>query len=105
MVLTASLLGAEHKKRIVLRTSQQACSLCPWARRLKGRLRLYAADRWLIRTSPGYNCKVANSACRKGDSWVPTSGSPPCWWWGYQSLVTGTKWAAIFTLAYYFQLG
>ena len=33
------------------------------------------------------------------DSWVPTSGSPPCWWWGYHSLKTGSKWAAIFPLA------
>ena len=22
----------------------------------------------------------------RGDSWVPTNGSPPCWWWGYQSV-------------------
>ena len=35
----------------------------------------------------------------KDDSWVPTGGSPPCWWWGYQSLMTGSKWAAIFPLA------
>ena len=27
---------------------------------------------------------------------VLTSGSPLCWWWGYQSLMTGSKWAAIF---------
>ena len=33
----------------------------------------------------------------KNDFWVPTSGSPPCWWWGYQSLKTGSKWAAIFS--------
>ena len=35
----------------------------------------------------------------KDHSWVPTSGSPTCWWWGYQSLMTGSKWAAIFPLA------
>ena len=35
----------------------------------------------------------------KGDFWVPTSGSAPCWWWGYQSLMTGFKWTAIFPLA------
>ena len=35
----------------------------------------------------------------KDDSWVPASGSRPCWWWGYQSLKTGSKWAAIFVLA------
>ena len=34
-----------------------------------------------------------------GDSWVPTSGSQPCWCWGYQSLMIGSKWAAIFPLA------
>ena len=28
------------------RTSRQACLLCPWARHLTGRLRLYVADRW-----------------------------------------------------------
>ena len=33
----------------------------------------------------------------KGDTWVPTSGSPPCWRWGYLSLKTGSKWAAIFS--------
>ena len=37
----------------------------------------------------------------KGDSWVSTSGSPPCWWWGYQSLMSGSKWAATFPLAYF----
>ena len=41
----------------------------------------------------------------KDDSWVPTSGSPPCWWWGYQSLTTGSKWAAIFPLAQWFSIG
>ena len=35
----------------------------------------------------------------KDDSWVPTSGSPPCWWWGYQTLMTGSKWAAIIPVA------
>ena len=34
------------------------------------------------------------------DYWVRTSGSPPCWWWGYQSLKTGSKWAVIFPLAH-----
>ena len=49
--------------------------------------------------SPGYNCEVANPACRESRLWVPTSGSPPCWWCGYQSLMPGLKWAAIFPLA------
>ena len=38
MVFTASLLGAQHKKGIVWRTSRQACLLRPWARHLTGRL-------------------------------------------------------------------
>ena len=59
------LLGAQHTKRIVWRTSRQACLLCPWARHLTGCLHLYVADRWFTRTSPGYNCEVAYSACRK----------------------------------------
>ena len=162
MVFTASLLGDQHKKGIVWRTSRQTCLLCPWAKHLMGRLQLYVADRWPTRTSPGYNCQVANPACLKrrlfgthqwqsallvvglvsvthdwfkmgchfslistfmwqtgglpvlhqltivklltqhvvkGDSWVPTSGSPPCWWWGYPLLMTGSKWTAIFPLA------
>ena len=65
MVLTAFLLGAQHKKRIVWRTSRQAYLLCPWARQSTGRLHLYVADRWPTRTSLGYNCEVANPACRK----------------------------------------
>ena len=65
MVFTASLLGAQHKKGIVWRTSRQACLLCPWTRHLTGRLHLYVVDRWPTRTSPGYNCEVANPACRK----------------------------------------
>ena len=47
------------------RTSWQTCLLCPWARHLTGRLRLYMADKWSTRTSPGYSCKIANPACRK----------------------------------------
>ena len=65
MVFTASLLGAQHKKGIVWRTTRQACLLCPWARHLTGRLHLYVADRWPTRTSPDCNCEVANPACRK----------------------------------------
>ena len=65
MVFTASLLGAQRKKGIVWRTSGQACLLCPWARHLTGRPRLYVTDWWPTRTLPGYNCEVANPACRK----------------------------------------
>ena len=32
MVFTASLLGAQHKKGIVWRTSRKACLLYPWGR-------------------------------------------------------------------------
>ena len=78
MVSIGSLLGAQHKKGIVWRTSRQACLLCSWARHLTGRLYLYVADKWSTRTSPGYHCEVAHPACRKGDSWVLTDGSPPC---------------------------
>ena len=46
MVFTASLLGAQHKKGIVRRTSQQACLSCPWERHLTGCLHLHMANRW-----------------------------------------------------------
>ena len=62
MVFTASLFGTQHKKRIVLRTSQQACLLCRWAGHLTGCFYLYVADRWHIRSSPGYNCEAAHPA-------------------------------------------
>ena len=71
MIFTASLLGAQHIKGIVWRTSRQACLLCPWARHLTGRLHLYVADRWPSRASPGYNCEVANPAGQM------TLGYPP----------------------------
>ena len=64
MVFTISLLGAQHKKVIVWRTSRQACLLGPWGRYLTGRLHLYVVDRWRTRTS-SYNCEVANPAWRK----------------------------------------
>ena len=64
MVFTASLLGAQHKKGLVRRTSRPACLLCPWARHLTGRLHLYVEDRWPSRTSSDYNCEVANPACQ-----------------------------------------
>ena len=59
------------KKRIAWRTSRQACLLCPWARHLTGCLRVYVADMWPSRTSPDYNCEVANPACQT------TLGYPP----------------------------
>ena len=65
MVFIASLLGAQHKKVIVWRTSWQACLLYPWARHLTGWLYLYVADRWPTRTSAGYNCEAAHPAYRK----------------------------------------
>ena len=65
MLFTASLLGAQHKKGILRRTSRQAYSLCPWARHLTGRFHLYVADSWPTRKSSGCNCEVANPTCRK----------------------------------------
>ena len=65
LVFTASLLGAQRKKGIVWRTSQQACLLCPWARHLTGRLHLYVADRRPTLTSLDYHCEDVNPACRK----------------------------------------
>ena len=65
MVFTAFLVGVQHEKGIAWRTSRQACLLCPWARHLTGCLHLHVAERWPTRTSPGYNCEVANPACRK----------------------------------------
>ena len=62
MVSTASLLGAQHKKGMVWRTSRQVCLLYPWARHLTGRLHLYVPDRWPTRTSPDYNCEIVNPA-------------------------------------------
>ena len=48
--------------------------VCPsFDKALRGRLRLYVADRWPTRISPGYNCEVANPACRK----KATLGYPP----------------------------
>ena len=64
MVFTASLLGAQHKKGVVWRTSRQAC-LFPWARHLTGCLHFYVADRGPSRTSPDYNCEAAHPACRE----------------------------------------
>ena len=28
----------------------------------------------------------------RGDFWVPTNGSPPCWWWSFQSAVCIHDW-------------
>ena len=72
MVFTASLLGAQHKTEIVGKTGQQACLLCSWARHLTKCLHLYVTDRWPTRTSPDYNCEVANPACQEA-----TLGYPP----------------------------
>ena len=101
MVFTASLLGAQHKKGIVWRTSRQACLLCPWARHLTGCLHLYVADRWRTRTSLGYNCEAAHLACLKKrlsgthqwQSALLVVGLP-CWWF-----MTSWKLAATFSLA------
>ena len=67
------MLGAQHKKEIVWRTTRQACLLYPWARHLTGRLHLYVADRWPTRTSPDYNCEVANPACQTTLEYPPVA--------------------------------
>ena len=87
VVLTASLLGAQNNKRIV------------WTMHLAERLHLYVADGGVSVIHRVTIVKLLTQHVVKGDFWVPTSGSPPCWWWGYQSLMTGSKWAAIFSLA------
>ena len=58
-------LSQRHKKGIVWGTNRQACLLCPWARHPSECLYLCGADRWPARTSPGYNCEVANPECCK----------------------------------------
>ena len=50
--------------------------LCPWARHLTGRLHLYVADWWPSRTSPGYNCEVANPACQTTLGYPPVAVRP-----------------------------
>ena len=65
MVFSASMLRAQHKKRIVWETSRQACLLCPWVRHLTGCLHLYVAGRRPTRASSGCNCEVAHPVCRK----------------------------------------
>ena len=73
MVFTAFLLGAQHIKEMVWKTSRKAWLLCSSARHLTGRLHLYVADRWLTRTSPGYNCEVANPACQTTLGYLPVA--------------------------------
>ena len=65
MIFTASLLGAQHRKKMVWRTSRQACLLCPWARHLTEASIFLRADKWPTRTSLEYNCEVSNPVCRK----------------------------------------
>ena len=63
--LQLSCLALSIKQGIAWRTSRLACLWCPWPRHLTGCLRLYVADRWRTRASPGYNCEAAHPACRK----------------------------------------
>ena len=28
----------------------------------------------------------------RGDFWIPTNGSPPCWWWDYQAVTCIHDW-------------
>ena len=97
MVFTASLLGAQHNKGIVWRTSRQACLLCPWTRHLTGCLHLYVADRWPTRTSQKYNCEVINPACHERRLLGTHQWQSALLVVGL--LMTDLKWAAIFLLA------
>ena len=83
-----SLLGTQHKKGIVWRSNRQACLFLGKA--LNGTPHLYVADRC---------CESLTKHIVSSDSRVLTNGSPPCWWCGYQSCMTGSKWAATFLLA------
>ena len=66
MVFTASLLGAQHKKRDSVEDKPASVLVMSLGKALTGRLHFYVADRWPTRTSPGYNSAVTNPACRKG---------------------------------------
>ena len=44
--------------------NKPASLLVSLGKALTGRLHLYVVDRWPSRTSPGYNCEVANPACQ-----------------------------------------
>ena len=96
---TVSLLGAQHKKGIVWKTSRHACLLFPWVRHLAGRFPFMWQTGGLPVLYRVTVVKLLTQHITKGDSWVPISGSPPCKWWGYQSLITSSKQDAIFTLA------
>ena len=65
MVFKAFLLGAQHEKRTSVENKPASLLVVSLARYLTGRLHFYVADRWPTRTSLGYNCEVANPACRK----------------------------------------
>ena len=78
---------------------RQDCLLCPWARHLTGRLRPMWQTGGLPILHRANIMKLLTKHVVKGNTWVPTNGSLPCWWWGYQLLMTGSKWAAIFPLA------
>ena len=71
--------------------------LCSWAKHLK---RDASSFMWQTGVPTVLHritiVKLLTQHVVKDDSWVPTSGSPPCWWWGYQSIKTGSKLAAIF---------
>ena len=71
MVFTTSMLGAQHKKRDSVENKPASLLVVSLGRHLTGRLHLYVADRWPSRTSPDYNCEVANPTCQT------TLGYPP----------------------------
>ena len=54
-----------------MENKQESLLVVSLGKALNGTPHLYVVDRWLSRTSPGYNCEVANPACQT------TLGYPP----------------------------
>ena len=36
--------------------------------------------------------ELLNQHVVRGDFWIPTNGNPPCWWWGYHSVICIYDW-------------
>ena len=73
MVFTASLLGAQHIKGDNVEKKPASLLVVSLGKALNGTPPplCTVADRWPTRTSPNYNCEVANPACQT------TLGYPP----------------------------
>ena len=96
VAVIASLPGVQHKKGIVWRTSRQVCLFVPrQGTELDASIFMKHAGgvpvlNWVTIV------ELLSQHVVKGNYWVPTCGSPPYWWWGYQSLMTCSKWATTF---------